>query len=302
MQALIQSKVPIREVRLERSEFEGLTAESRSGVYDLSCVDESGRHFIVEMQVAHSPHFLQRLKFYAFHKLNELVERGNFQWEGLAPIYCIALLSRSILPGSDYRTVANLRSEAGELLDPQLTFVFVELDKFAHSEAAVHTDLEKLIFTMQTLDKAPFDPKDYPAFWEEEWLSAAIERLSTRNMTAAQRSQFARVIARRADLNTELEERRQNAQAKADLVVTAQALEQTAQALEQTEQALEQAEQALEQTEQALEQTEQARQQAAQALKATALNLLQTGRFTAEEVAAFTSSTLEQVRRWQAEA
>ena len=142
LQALIRAEVPIREVTLEPTAFAGLTAESRGGIFDLSCVDETGRHFVVEMQLAHSPHFLQRLKFYAFHRLNALVQRGRYHWGALPPIYCVALLRHGILPGPAYHTVANLRTEAGELLDTQLTFVLAELDKFRLPVTEIHTDLE----------------------------------------------------------------------------------------------------------------------------------------------------------------
>ena len=48
-----------------------------------------------------------------------------------------------------------------------------------------------------------------------------------------------------------------------------------------------------------LEQAQQAAVQAQERLKTTALNLLQTGRFSLEEVADLTGSTPEQLRQWQ---
>jgi hypothetical protein len=94
---------------------------------------------------------LQRLKVYGLYKLNSLIARGSYDWGSLPPIYCIALLSKSIFPGPNYHTLASLRTESGELLDSQLTLVLAELDKFRLPLADVHTDLEKLLFTMQNL-------------------------------------------------------------------------------------------------------------------------------------------------------
>lgn len=75
--ALIQSKSPIKEVHFLRNEFVGITEDSRGGVFDLICVDESERIFIVEMQLGYYKHFMQRAKFYAFQRFNTLVEKEN---------------------------------------------------------------------------------------------------------------------------------------------------------------------------------------------------------------------------------
>lgn len=55
LQALIKSKTPIREVHFDKNAFEALTVDSRSGIFDLSCTDESGSQFVVEMQWAIRP-------------------------------------------------------------------------------------------------------------------------------------------------------------------------------------------------------------------------------------------------------
>lgn len=198
LQALTKSAVPIREVLFEKNAFEALTVDSRSGIYDLACTDENGNQFIVEMQLAHAPNFIQRMKFYALHKFNTLVERGQFNYANLPKIYCIAFLETSILPMASYHTAANLRSEEGELVDNQMTFVTVELVKFDKPVAEIHTDLDKLIYTMKTLHTVT-EPTQYPPFWNEEWLKRAIDELDTRKMTPEERFQFARITAINAE-------------------------------------------------------------------------------------------------------
>lgn len=199
LQALIKSPVPIREVQLEKNAFEALTLDSRSGIFDLACTDELGNHFIVEMQLGHAPHFVQRMKFYALHKFNTVVERGRFLYANLPRIYCIAFLEKSVLPTPQYHTLANLRNEQGEPIDEQLTLILVELAKFDKSADVVSTDLDKLIYTMKTLHNAPADPVQWPTFWNEEWLQRAIDELNTRKMTPEERFQFARYTAINAE-------------------------------------------------------------------------------------------------------
>ncbi|QMW06809.1 Rpn family recombination-promoting nuclease/putative transposase [Spirosoma foliorum] len=198
LQALTKSAIPIRDIQFEKNAFEALTIDSRSGIYDLACTDEKGNQFIVEMQLAHSPNFIQRMKFYTLHKFNTLVERGQFDYSNLPKIYCIAFLEKSILPTMNYHTIANLRSESGELVDSQISFIIIELAKFDIEAATIQTDLEKLIFTMKTLHTVT-EATQYPAFWNEEWLKKAIDELDTRKMSPEERFQFARITAINAE-------------------------------------------------------------------------------------------------------
>lgn len=198
LQALIKSPVPIREVQLEKNAFEALTLDSRSGIFDVACTDEAGDHFIVEMQLGHAPHFVQRMKFYGLHKFNTVVERGRFDYANLPRIYCIAFLERNILPTAGYHTLANLRDEQGEPIDEQMTFILVELAKFEKPVAAIVTDLDNLLYTMKKLHEVT-EPTQYPKFWNEEWLQRAIDELNTRKMTPEERFQFARYTAINAE-------------------------------------------------------------------------------------------------------
>lgn len=117
LQALIKCETSIREVHFDKNAFEALTVNSRSGIFDLSCTDENGSQFVVEMQLGYAPNFLQRMKFYTLHKFNTLVEKGEFDYVNLPKLYTIAILEKVLLPTADFHTVANLRNEQGEIID-----------------------------------------------------------------------------------------------------------------------------------------------------------------------------------------
>lgn len=63
LQALIDSPVPIKSVEFVKNDISAITIDSRSGIYDVACVDENDSHFIVEMQLSEYPEFIQRMKF-----------------------------------------------------------------------------------------------------------------------------------------------------------------------------------------------------------------------------------------------
>jgi predicted transposase/invertase (TIGR01784 family) len=198
LQALIKSKTPIKHINYVKNAFEGLTIDSRSGIYDVACTDENDNHFIVEMQMGHSPNFIQRMKFYGLHKLNVLVKKGEFNYAKLPKIYCVALLEKNILPYTDYHSIVNLRNEKGELIDSQMTFVIAELDKFNKIESEVETDLDKLLWIMKNLHKT--QPMALPIFINEDWLKQAIGDLDTRQMSIEERYAYEYALAANAEV------------------------------------------------------------------------------------------------------
>ena len=198
LQALINSEIPIKEVKFDKNTFEGITQDGRSGIFDLTCTDEHENHFIVEMQYGDAPYFVQRMKFYALHKFNAMVKRGKFDYGTLTKIYCVAILANNILPYQQFHTVANLRNDQGELFDEQMTFITVELDKFMLQEVNCQTDLQKLIYTMKTIHTFT-QPTQFPKFWDEEWLKVAIDELDSRKMTPDEKASLEILIARNAE-------------------------------------------------------------------------------------------------------
>ena len=198
LQALIKSEVPIKDVYFDKNTFEGITQDGRSGIFDLACTDENDNHFIVEMQYGDAPEFVQRMKFYTLHKFNAMVKKGKFDYSTLAKIYCVGILAKNINPYEDYLNVSNLRNEKGELIDDQMTFVTVELDKFTLQELDCQTDLQKLIYTMRTIHTIT-QPTQFPKFWDEEWLKVAIDELDSRKMTPDEKASLEMLIARNAE-------------------------------------------------------------------------------------------------------
>lgn len=198
LQALINSSVPIREVSFIKNELTAITIDSRSGIYDVACIDENDNHFIVEMQLSEYPEFIQRMKFYALHRFNTLVKKGEYRFENLSKIYCIGILARVIFTQiSDYHNVSFFRNAKNETIDDQMVFVTVELEKFSKEKNQVQTDLDKLVYTMKNLHTVT-ETSQFPEFWSEEWLKKAIAEVDLRNMTAEQKLAYEMVLSANA--------------------------------------------------------------------------------------------------------
>jgi len=198
LQALIDSPIAIKTVEFVKNEISAITIDSRSGIYDIACIDENENHFIVEMQLSEYPEFIQRMKFYALHRFNTLVKRGDYKFENLPRIYCIGFLAKDIfLNISDYHNIAFLRNSKNEIIDDQLTFVTIELSKFVKRLPEIETNLEKLLYTMKNLHTVT-EASQFPKFWNEEWLKKAISEVDLRNMTAEQKLAYEMAISANA--------------------------------------------------------------------------------------------------------
>jgi len=206
LEALIESKVPIKEVKFLRNEFEGITEDSRGGLYDLICEDENGNSFIVEMQLGYYKNYIHRSKFYAFQRFNTLVERGKYRFEGLTKIYCIGFLANNIYPKSElYYHFGTLKNQIGENIDNQITHIIVEISKFDKKESDIQNNLDKLIFVMKNLENIQ-DSNQLPHFLSEDWIDQAIKKLDRSKMTPEQRMHFEMSLAKQASIMEMLKE------------------------------------------------------------------------------------------------
>ncbi|MEA5259495.1 Rpn family recombination-promoting nuclease/putative transposase [Arcicella aquatica] len=198
LQVLIDSSIPIKTIEFVKNEMMAITIDSRSGIYDIACVDENNNHFIVEMQLSEYPEFIQRMKFYALHRFNTMVKKGAYKFENLSKIYCIGILAENIFPQiNHFHNIAVLRNTQNEIIDDQMTFITIELAKFTKQLADIQTDLDKLIYTMKTLHTVT-EISEFPAFWNEEWLKKAIHEVDLRAMTAEQKLAYEMAISANA--------------------------------------------------------------------------------------------------------
>ncbi len=142
LQAVIQSNSPIQEVEFLSNEFIGSTLDGRSGIYDLVCKDEAQRTFIVEMQLGHYKHYIQRSKFYAFKKFDTMVKKGGFRFNDFTPIYSNGFLVHPIFHHSKaWYHYGTLKNQFGEKMDDQMVHIIIEIAKFDKQESEIKTDL-----------------------------------------------------------------------------------------------------------------------------------------------------------------
>lgn len=107
--------------------------EFKYTIVDVRCVDTKGRHFIVEMQLQWSGHFMQRMLFNTASTYVRQLEKGE-SYERLCPVYGLAVVddvfSKEDVWFHHYQMI-NVQNKSLTLDDIQL--VFLELPKFKPS-------------------------------------------------------------------------------------------------------------------------------------------------------------------------
>ena len=194
LQALIDSPVPIQEVTFTKNEVSGTTLSARSGLFDITCKDEFGQVFIVEMQLANFSNMIHRSKFYAFHVFNTMVRKGDYHFDDLKKIYTVSILAGSTYSTGLYHQIGAIRNQQGELIDDQITHVIIELGKFHKTLEEIDTDLDKLLYTMKLTDTAPQDVA-LPDFMREGWLEETLAELDRARLTPEERAHWEMTIA-----------------------------------------------------------------------------------------------------------
>ena len=195
LQALIASDTPIRSVQFSKNEITATTRQARGGLLDVTCEDERGQVFLVEMQLVDFSNMIHRTKFYAFHRFNTMVKKGNYQFDDLRKIYTITILGGTNYATDLYHQIGALRNQQGELIDDQITHVIVELSKFQKTLKEVRTDLDKLLYTMKLTETAPQNAQ-LPDFMREGWLEETLAELERANLTPEERADWEIAIAR----------------------------------------------------------------------------------------------------------
>ncbi len=218
IQVLIGSDMPIQHLDMSRNEFEGISLEARSGLYDIVCRDEHMRVFIIEMQVDNYLTFIQRLLFYTFHMYCSVVSKGKMGFLNLPPIYCVCIIEGSITPFEAYYNKVTLQNQKGVIFADNVEFHVVELGKFPilqHDFMKVETDMEKLAYTLKYAHQIdPTNDAERPPFWQEAWLDEILKKIDLNRMSPEQRVMFDMSLVKEVMYHQKLEDTAKEATTK----------------------------------------------------------------------------------------
>lgn len=159
--------------------------DGKATIIDVKARDQSGREFIVEMQVADALGFSKRVLYYTSQGYVSQIDRGEF-YDKLNPTIFIGILDFEISQNSRYISRHRILDvETGERILEDMEFNFIELPKFNLERKDLKSLVEKWIFfikeaeNLQVIPEGMDDPGLKSAFevaniqtWSPEELEA----------------------------------------------------------------------------------------------------------------------------------
>lgn len=100
--ALLELPDSVVSIEYLQNELLSEQGTGKNTVVDVRCTDHAGRHFIVEMQIAHHAYFLERLLFNAAKVFSSQLERGD-PYVKIQPVYAISIMDDVLVKTNDHR-------------------------------------------------------------------------------------------------------------------------------------------------------------------------------------------------------
>ena len=164
---LFEGEFQIKDVTFKDKEQLGETNDLRGCIFDIYCVTDDDKHFIVEMQNRWVPFFVNRSIYYASKAF--VAQRKKFDEAGVrtailyqfVPVYVVCIMN--FMPKehevTKFRTDVALREKSSDsMFSDKLRFIYLSLPFFDKSEEECETGFEKWIYVlkyMEVLERLP---------------------------------------------------------------------------------------------------------------------------------------------------
>ena len=165
---LFDGEFQIKDVTFKDKEQLGDSNDLRGCIFDIYCVTDDDKHFIVEMQNRWVPFFVNRSIYYASKAF--VAQRKKFDEAGVrtavlyqfVPVYVVCIMN--FMPRehevTKFRTDVALREKSSDsVFSDKLRFIYLSLPFFDKSEEECVTGFEKWIYVlkyMEVLERLPF--------------------------------------------------------------------------------------------------------------------------------------------------
>jgi predicted transposase/invertase (TIGR01784 family) len=185
----------------------GYVKTIRRAVYDLYVKTTSGKHYIIEMQVAEQKHFAERMILYASHAvtgqalkgkmitINDKGEKVERDWDyEIAGVYLIAIVDFIMFPEKVaeeimIEEIELMRKKANIPFSDKYKFTVIELPKFRKTLETLSTLKEKWLFVLRYLETFRSRPKEMNEdIFKELYEDARIKKLTNEEMESYKQS------------------------------------------------------------------------------------------------------------------
>lgn len=187
LNALLQGREEIKEITYLNTEHLGTQEYDRRAVFDVYCTNEKGEYFLVEMQKGEQQFFKDRSLYYSTFAIREQAPRGEWDY-GLKGIYTIGILNFTIFDDdADYRHEVKLMDVVTkEVFYDKLTFIYLEMPKFAKTAGELETLFDKWLYVIKNLATL----MERPAILQEKVFARLFEAAEIAKFDKVERREY----------------------------------------------------------------------------------------------------------------
>ncbi len=159
--------------------------ELKHSIVDVHCRDNTGRRFIVEMQMYWSSSFRQRMLFNAGKAYVKQIDKGH-EYSELMPVYALSLVNENFMTEPQYEDIFYHRYRLAHIDNPEevisgIELIFVELQKF---KAKNFTDRKLQYLWLRFLTEINEETKEVPDdLLSQEAIRKALEQLQVNSFS-----------------------------------------------------------------------------------------------------------------------
>ena len=153
LNALLQGKEQIKDLKYINTENLGSQEFDRKAVFDVYCETEDGQRILVEMQKADQQYFKDRSIFYSTFPIRDQAVKGYWDYR-LNAVYTIGILNFSFDdddPEYYHHEVKLVDTYTQKVFYDKLTYIYLEMPKFQKSEHELETMFEKWLYAIKHL-------------------------------------------------------------------------------------------------------------------------------------------------------
>lgn len=163
LNAVLEGEIesPVTDVKSRDKEIRNGSNENRTSIFDLYCIDQLRRRFVVEVQIARQTNILKRAAFYTAQAIVAQGARGrNFGYD-FDPVVTVVFMDFNAFDGDAYVRHMRLRDSDGSKVPLLFHYTFVELSKFRKTLGELSSTLDRGLFALKNIQRLREMPESY---------------------------------------------------------------------------------------------------------------------------------------------
>jgi predicted transposase/invertase (TIGR01784 family) len=170
-------------------------------IIDVKATDQTGRHYLVEMQVGELDGFAKRVLYYFSKSYSEQIKRGDF-YRQLNPVIFIGILDFNFTVNPHYLSRHQIRDvRTHEQVLKDVEFNFIELPKYDKGPHELETLTEKWVYFIKNAENVEVIPENV----DDEGLKNAYQEANKHPWTREELEAYDYAFMREEDERAKLD-------------------------------------------------------------------------------------------------